>query len=98
MYICLFRMMSKIKESQERMVRYHERRNQGAPEFSVGDKVLLRNKKRDDRKGGGMSTTWSKKIYTIAVKKGKSVYMLEDESGVSLRKGVNGCHLKKFVD
>ena len=67
-------------------------------EFVAGDRVLLRNRKRDDRKGGGMETAWSKKIYTVHTAKGRSVFIQKDECGAILKKGVNGCHLKKFYE
>lgn len=91
------RMMEKIKKAQENMIRLHHRRN-SAPEFKVGDKVLLRNKKRDDRKGGKLETTWSATVYRIEIVKGRNTYNLANPEGIRLRKQVNGCHLKKYIE
>jgi hypothetical protein len=90
------RMMIKIKEAQERMVKYHRSRN-SAPEFKVGDKVLMRNKKRDDRKGNKMESTWNTKVYSISAVRGRSTFLLEHD-GVQLKKMVNGVHLKMYKD
>ena len=92
-------MMTKIKASQERMVKYHQRRNSAkGQEFKVGDQVLLRNKKRDDRKGGKMETTWSKDVYEVIAVRGRSTYKLKNiVSSIYLQKTVNGVHLKKYV-
>ena len=54
-------MVVKIKESQERMKKYHRRNH-------------LRNKKRDDRKGYKLETTWSSMAYTVYVVKGKILF------------------------
>lgn len=89
------RMLVKIKESQERMKKYHRKRN-AAPEFSVGDQVLLRNKKRDDRKGNKLETTWSSAVYTVDIVKGRNTYYISN-NGKRLRKLVNSCHLKKYI-
>lgn len=89
-------MMAKIKLSQERMKKYHRQRN-AAPEYAIGDKVLLRNKKRDDRKGNKLETTWSSTVYTIESVNGRSTYHVSN-NGLRLKKKVNGCHLKKYID
>ena len=87
------RMMVKIKDSQEKMWKYHQRRN-ASPEYSVGDKVLMRNKRRDDRKGNKLETTWSSTIYTIDAIKGRNTYYVSS-NGIRLKKMIKACHFKK---
>ena len=90
------RMVEKIKMAQDRMRRYHRNRNSN-PEFKVGEKVLLRNKKRDDRKGGKLESSWSSEVYIVDQVKGRSTYYLK-HNGRRLKKLVNGAHLKKYTE
>ena len=87
-------MMKKIKENQERMRIYHRKRNV-PPEYSVGDKVLLRNKKRDDRKGNKLETTWCSTVYRVDVVRGRNTYHISN-NGIRLKRMVDACHLKKY--
>lgn len=91
-------MVARIKAAQTKMIRYHSMRNSSSGnEFQLGDHVLLRNKKRDDRKGGKMETTWSSDIYEIVSVRGRSTFKLKNLStNVYLQKIVNGIHLKKY--
>src|SRR5207248_10103056 len=47
-----------IQEAQKRQRRDYNKRHQPTHTLKPGDHVLLRNLKRDDRKGGKYSTPW----------------------------------------
>lgn len=95
----VFNLMSaRIKSAQQKMIRYHQMRNASSgSQLKLGDHVLLRNKKRDDRKGGKMESTWSSDVYEIVDVRGRSTFKLKNlSSNIYLQKVVNGIHLKKY--
>ena len=76
-------MMIKIKGSQERMRSCHRKIN-APPGYSVGDKILFRDKERDYRKGNKLETTWFSAVYTMDVVKSNAYYISND--GIRLKK------------
>ena len=85
-----------VHHSFFRNSKYHAKRN-AAPEYSVGDEVLLRNKRGDDRKGNKLETTWSTTVYEVETVKGRNTYYISN-NGVRLRKLVNSFYLKKYIE
>ena len=64
--------------------------------FKVGEKVLLWNLRRADRKGGKMSVAWLGP-YTVAEVFPNSVYSVTSLSGVTLKHKVHGANLKPYI-
>ena len=66
--------------------------------FCVGDKVLLYNLRRADRKGGKQTDPWDGP-YEVAQVFEKGLYSLINPSTKhNLKAKVNGCHLKPFLE
>ena len=74
---------------------YDKRRH--ATEYRIGDKVLMKNLFRDDRKGGRF-TERRTGPYTVAEVCGKNTYRLTGENNNVLKRKVNSSNLVKYID
>lgn len=64
----------------------------------MGDKVLVKNMRNVDRKGGKMDTRWIGP-YIIDSHIGKGRYkLLNEQSGQLLKKAINSSRLKKYLE
>jgi hypothetical protein len=81
----------KIQKAQ-----YDKRHGVGDHSFSVGDCVLLRNQRKDDRKGGKLEFTW-RGPYTIARIFENGTCSLSNEAGSTLKTKHNVALLKKYL-
>lgn len=62
--------------------------------YKIGDDVLLKNMRKLDRKGGGLTKTWDGP-YTIAEVMDKGVYKLS-RRGTVLKKSFHSTRLRKY--
>jgi len=84
-----------ITQAQARQKRDYQARHKAKKQFNVGDKVLLWNLRRADRKGGRMQDPWLGPYTVSAVTAGGS-YELINEEGELLKKKQHGVNLKLF--
>ena len=85
-----------IKKAQEKQKRDFDRRHLSKIDIKVGDKVLLKNNKRSDRKGGKF-TYILLGPYTVKDLAPKGLATLENLKGDELKKKYSSSQLKAYV-
>jgi CRISPR/Cas system-associated endoribonuclease Cas2 len=85
-----------IKRAQERQRTSYNRRHSCKYKYQVGDKVLVRNLKRDDRKGGKSKNPWIGP-YVISDISNNNTCALTSEAG-QLKSKQHLCNLKPFYE
>lgn len=85
-----------IEKSQEKQRKHYNKRHSTKDELKEGDKVLLKNLKRADRKGGKETCPWLGP-YAIVKVNDNSTCRLSSETG-ELKKTQHMCNLKRFLD
>ena len=88
---------SNIQEAQARQKQDYERRHKSKRKFQVGEKVLLWNLRRADRKGGRSVDPWLGPYEVTSVTE-MGLYELQSETGEVLKKRQHGVNLKLFND
>ena len=83
-----------IKKAQERQRNSYNSRHENKAPIKEGDKVLLRNLKRDDRKGGKVSKPWLGP-YTCQNLYKNNCCQLQSNDGTLLKKKYNLKHIGK---
>lgn len=87
-----------VSQAQQKQILQHKKRSSGTEKtFHVGDKVLLLNARKVNRKGSKMETMWSGP-YTLKNLSGTDVATLENESGLMLERKYNVSLLKHFIE
>lgn len=86
-----------IDEAQRRQKLSHDRRHNGKVTFGAGMKVLLKNLRRSDRKGGKFSHAWNGPFTILQVFENGTL-RLADTSGKPLHTLHNACNLKKYFE
>ena len=67
-------------------------------DVAAGTKVLLKNNRRSDRKGGKETSPRSSAVYTVANITSKKCYKLIGPSGKILSKTYNGSQIKVYKE
>ena len=80
--------LSASLKSTRRTCEWRSRLESGNFEFTWMNKEAALKELHGGRTGGGQGHT----------AKGRSVFTLKDDCGTLLKKDVNGCHLKKFIE
>ena len=83
--------------AQDRQKRAYKARNKCKFFFTVGDKVLLWNLRRADRKGGKMTDPWLGPYIINSISK-NGAYELRNENGDVLKSQQHSVNLKLFLD
>ena len=86
-----------IKKAQSRQKNDYNKRHAGKKVFSAGDKVLLYNLQRKDRKGGKYLQPY-KGPYTILKVFENGTFELQGKIGKPLKQKAHACNLKMFVE
>jgi len=86
-----------ILDAQEKQRRDYQARHKSKQDFEVGDKVLVWNTRRADRKGGKMSDPWLGPYIVNKVCK-NSLYQLRNERNEVLKSKQHGVNLKLFFE
>jgi hypothetical protein len=84
-----------IAQAQAKQRREYQSRHRSKKSFKVGDKVVLWNLRRSDRKGGRMADPWLGP-YTISAISAQGSYELTNKDGKVLQKKQHGVNLKLF--
>ena len=92
----LSKVASNIKESQAVQKKQYDKRR-AVSVYDVGDHVLVKNLVRQDRKGGHITERWNGP-YKVSRSYGKNVYQIASDDGKVLKKKVNSCNLKPYID
>lgn len=87
---------SNIKQAQSKQRDDYDRRHDSSHTYSVGEKVLLKNLKRADRKGGKYADPW-RGPYTITATYDNKTCKLQNEKG-ELKTKQNLCNVKPYYD
>ena len=85
-----------IKKAQEKQKYDYDLRHLISNDIQVGDRVLLRNNKRSDRKGGKFSFKWLGP-YIVSDMSKKGLATLENINGKVLKKRYNRVLLKPYI-
>ena len=85
-----------IEKAQEKQKLHYDRRHNKSVGFRLNDKVLMRNSRDDDRKGGKLTKSWSGP-YLVKECLPKGLYRLSDIKGKPLKRKVNASRLKKYL-
>jgi len=86
-----------ITKAQKRQKRDYENRHKLKESFKVGDKVLVYNLRRADRKGGRACQPYAGPYVVDSITKNDN-YRLKSISGKPLRTIQHGCNLKRFFE
>ena len=86
-----------IKKAQEKQKRDYVRRHLSSTKVKAGDKALLRNKRRHDRKGGKFSYRWQGP-YTVKQLSKNGLTSLENSKGTILKQKYNSALLKPYIE
>ena len=86
-----------IKKIPEKQKRDFDCRNLSWTNVKVGDRVLLENKRRHDRKGGKFSYRWLGP-YTVKALIKNGLASLESSKGIVLKKKYNSALLKLYIE
>ena len=86
-----------IKKSQEKQKRNFDRRHLSSTNVKVGDRVLLENKRRHDRKGEKFSYRWLRP-YTVKALNKNGLASLESSKGIVLKQKYNSALLKPHIE
>ena len=86
-----------IKKSQEKQKRNFDRRHLSSTNVKVGDRVLLENKRRHDRKGEKFSYRWLRP-YTVKALNKNGLASLESSKGTVLKQKYNSALLKPYIE
>src|ERR1043165_927791 len=86
-----------ITKAQKRQKRDYESRHKLKESFKVGDKVLVYNLRRADRKGGRACQPYAGPYVVDSITKNDN-YRLKSISGKPLRTIQHGCNLKRFFE
>ena len=87
-----------VCQAQKKQIQQHKKRSTGTEKpFRVGDKVLLLNARKVNRKGSKMEPMWSGP-YTVKRLSRTGVANLENGSGMMLEKKYNVSLLKHFIE
>ena len=89
--------LKNIAKAQTRQKKDYEKRHEVKEKFKVGDKVLVYNLRRADRKGGRGCQPYDGP-YIIAGFTKNDNYRLKTTSGKPLRTSQHGCNLKRFYE
>jgi hypothetical protein len=87
-----------ISQAQQKQKRDYDRRHQSSNVISVGDKVLLKNNKRNDRKGGKFTFKWLGPFVVKALSPKGLATLQNLKSGKALKNKYNKVQLKHYVD
>ena len=90
-------MLGEIKKVQEKQKRDFDRRHLSSTNVKVGDRVLLENKRRHDRKGGKFSHRWLGP-YTIKALNRNGLAWLESSKSIVLKQKYNSALLKPYIE
>ena len=85
-----------IEKAQEKQKQHYDRRRNKSLGFRLNDKVLMRNSRDDDRKGGKLTKSRSGP-YLVKECLPKGLYRLSDIKGKPLKRKVNASRLKKYL-
>ena len=86
-----------IKAAQKKQKRDYDRRHQVPNVIRVGDRVLLKNQKREDRKGGKFTHKWVGP-YIVNNVNDKTLCSLTNNAEKKLKKWYNTSLLKLYVE
>ena len=86
-----------IQSAQNKQQRDYNRRHQVPNTIKVGQKVLLKNQKREDRKGGKFSFKWLG-TYTVHAISNKNLCSLINKDGKQIKTKYNASLLKPYVE
>ena len=87
-----------IDKAQKRQKKDYERRHQIKTEFSIGEKVLLNNLRRADRKGDKGCLPYDGPYFIDKVLSNRGVYQVKTMDGKMLKQKQNSCNLKKIQE
>ena len=83
-----------ILQAQQKQKEHYNNKHANPHRYSIGTKVLLKDFKRKETKGGKMLIRW-KRSYTIVKLLGRGTYMLSDVNSNTVR--VIASHIKPFI-
>ena len=86
-----------IKKAQEKQKRDFDRLHLSSTNVKVGDRVLLENKRRHDRKGGKSSYRWLGP-YTVKVLNKNGLALSESSKGTVLKQKYNSALVKPYIE
>ena len=86
-----------MKKSQEKQKHDFDRRHLSSTNVKVGDRLLLENKRRHDRKGGRFSYRWLGP-YTVKALNKNGLSSLESSKGIVLKQKYNSALLKPYIE
>jgi hypothetical protein len=90
--------ISNIVSSQKKQKRDYDRKHATAIQYSVGQKVLLRNLRRDDRKGAKMTFSWLGPYEILDIFPNGTCLLKKIDCQITLKKKYSLHHLKPFKE
>ena len=90
--------ISNIICSQNKQKKQYDRRHAMATEYSVGQKVLLRNLTRDDKKGAKMTFSWLGPYEILALFPNNTCILKKSNGKTALKKQYSLHHIKPFIE
>ena len=91
------RALQRIEKSQTQQKKRHDEKINQETLFKIGDKILLKDAKKEKQWSGKLSSKWKGPYYIHEII-GKGAYKLRTLDGKVLKTSYNVKHLKKYYD